>query len=480
MRTPSLLLAPVVALAVACGGNDAPATCDPAAASPCSGGEVCEAVQGGASQCFAPIVVQGSVFDLAAPATTVAGARVVALDANASPIGDVAVTGADGAYQLTLPWTRTSAGAPAPGSFTLRADAAGYQTFPSGARVALPVDVAAATKGTSSWSLHTSATDIGLQKLAATGLGAISGTVDAPPTAEGVLVVAVPSSGPAVTAAAAKDGTFVVFNVPGAAAPGATYAVEAYAAGANYTPVSGVKVISGQTTSGIALHRVAAAAAGVVTGSAQIQGQNLPSAWTPTTSVILVIASTFDPTLGRGVSVPKLRAANIGGGQTFTIGGVPDGTYRVLGGFENDGLVFDTGGGASPPPTITVAGGTVTVPQPFKMTGAVTLASTSSVAFPTLTAPFGDVAPVTVTASATPTFAWDAYPSTSFYDVDLFDELGTAVASASNVTGTTWQPDLSAIPANAYYQLRVRAFQLPGPLLASQSEDLLGVFHLVP
>src|SRR5688572_28606164 len=131
-----------IALLSGCGDDSA---CDPVANSGCDEGFTCEEVPGGdpASGCFAPLVVRGRVFDRTNDAA-VAGARVVALDVNNAAVSSVAVTDAEGNYELQVPTDRMSDGTPVGGDLTLRADAAGFATFPSGLRVALPVDTGTA------------------------------------------------------------------------------------------------------------------------------------------------------------------------------------------------------------------------------------------------------------------------------------------------------------------------------------------------
>ena len=75
---------------------------------------------------------------------------------------------------------------------TLRADAAGYVTFPSGIRQALPVSTANPVQVDGRFEIKSAATDIGLFAVEAGGpaTGSISGTVEANPSAATVLVVA--------------------------------------------------------------------------------------------------------------------------------------------------------------------------------------------------------------------------------------------------------------------------------------------------
>ena len=62
------------------------------------------------------------------------------------------------------------------------------------------------------------------------------------------------------------------------------------------------------------------------------------------TSVVLVVASTFNEAMKRGEVPPGLRAPKAGVPSVsgaFAIDGVPDGNYVVLAAFENDSLVRD-------------------------------------------------------------------------------------------------------------------------------------------
>src|SRR5687767_1620622 len=142
-----------------CGSSDS--ACSPAAQTGCDDGQVCELVTGGDPACFAPLIVQGRVFDLGDQAGIV-GARVVALDVNNSAVSSVAVSVTDGAYTLAIPSERDANGVPVARSVTLRADAAGYLTFPSGIRPALPVDTGIATMVDGSYVVMSALTDIGL------------------------------------------------------------------------------------------------------------------------------------------------------------------------------------------------------------------------------------------------------------------------------------------------------------------------------
>src|SRR5437763_9613060 len=143
--TNRLVLTTLMAAAGACGGSDDKA-CDVAAQTGCDSGDVCAAVAGGQPTCFAPVYLEGKVIDLAT-GTGIGDARVVALDVNRAPVSRVAATAADGSYRLEVPAIRNADGTPQAAPVTLRADARGYQSFPSGLRDAIPLDVGGAIQG---------------------------------------------------------------------------------------------------------------------------------------------------------------------------------------------------------------------------------------------------------------------------------------------------------------------------------------------
>ncbi len=499
MRIHHLIFAVPAALALACGSSSPPPSnvCDPSAQTPCSNGLVCEQVQGDQPGCFAPLVVRGRTFDLAnADPTTngVAGARVVALDANHAPLSPVAIsedgTTGDpkGTYKLQVPWQRQADGTPVAGHISLRADAVDYQTFPSGLRVALPIDVSTAVKGTSSWTLQSAQTDIGLIKLPnTTNLAQIHGTVASVPNHEGVLVVA-ESSGVGVTGITDASGSYAIFNLGASTtSPGTAYTVTAYAQSANYVPVQ-VNLMPGDDKQ--VDFSLANATTATVTGNLDFGGQNMPA--NPSTSVALVVKSTFVENLGRGEQPPGLSASGVTPAATgYSIPGVPDGTYIVLAAFGNDGMVRDISGiGGSAPVEVDVSGGAVTLaPGAFKLTGAMTLGTP-------FVAPY-DTTPWPVTSGVTqPVFDWVAYASASQgYIVQVFDTFGAPLlpqnAQASPLTLKGVQvaaspspsytyPGAPALQKGMYYQFKVFAMQTISAktVVASQSKDQQGVFYM--
>jgi hypothetical protein len=505
MPSPRLLASLALAALVGCGSSSSKNSCDPVAQSGCAGTQVCENVQGGAPACFDPVVLKGKVFDLATPSGGLAGARVVALDVNGAPATTVTLSLASpsGGYTLAVPaQARLADGAPVGTSLTLRADRAGYASFPGGLRVALPVSTGAATHTGGQWVVQTSQTDIGLQAIPSAPTGQIKGTVAHPASGAGVLVVAENgATGAGYTAIPGTDGSFTIFNLPDG-----TYDVRGFAAGVNYVPVS-VTVTGGvaaPASAALALATGAAAATATVTGSVNM----VAGAPWPTTSVLLVIASTYDPVKVRGVAPAGLRAGDVS--NTWSIAGIPDGHYRVLAAFETDYLVRDPSAiGGTTVLEFQVVGGvpllmdgtTSAASLPvFKITGAVRLlgplpdatgACTTLAALPAdpTTIPAGACA----AASATPEIAWKLESSNSnadLFEVTVVDDAGTEVwradvgkATSSVTYGTTGAPVTSTItPAvplvsGRTYQARVTAIKTSGGTQTiSVSEDLLGVF----
>ena len=450
-------------LLCACGGGSD--TCDPTAQSGCDGAQVCEEVQGGDPACFDPVVVSGRTFDLA-DQTGVSDARVVALDANQSPVSSVAVTGDDGSYQLTVPATRQADGTPIGFDITLRADAAGYQTFPGGLRQAQPVDtsVAARDGDSGSWVVKTAATDVGLIGLEdGAGTASIHGTVNVPDSHAGVLVVA-DSGGTGVSAIADRSGDYEIFNL----APG-DYTVQAYARGVNYDPASLTLAGADDAQVNLSLNDTPAS---TLNGQVDIvdpgQGKG--------TSVILVVASTFNPALARGDSPPGFRAPDPGTAPdvsgAFSIDGIPDGTYVALAAFEDDYLVRDpdTCIAGTDFVQVTVGGAdVVSMDQAFKVTGSLDLISP------------GAEGPEAV--AGPPTFTWKDDSSEDEYDLSVVDAYGNQVWSKTIPGSSGQNPTVTydgPLDPGMYYQVRVvdRRSSGSNSCEISQSEDLKGVFYL--
>ncbi|MDP2270643.1 MAG: hypothetical protein Q8N23_13475 [Archangium sp.] len=444
-------------LVSACG----PAECkldDPAS---CPQEQVCETVTGKDKPlCFAPVQLDGRVYDLSNSAG-IAGASVVATDENGAPAGPAVTSGADGAYSLRVPSTRSDEkGAFVARKVLLRSQAKNFTRFPSGGRISLPVDTSAATRTEDGkpYILKTPQTDIGLSPVAqsAQNLPSIAGTVEMSAEQKSVMLVLEPGG---ATTLAASDGKFVFFNVPAG-----TFKVSGYSRGVNYTPVD--VTVAGSDVTAVELKKSATSTA-TMSGSVQlVAGANNAG-----TSVVLVVESTFIEALGRGEVPPGLRAPESGAPNisgAWTIGGIPDGKYVVLAAFENDGNVRDPDPGISGTQLqhITVTNGALSpaVSPAFKVTAAVGLIS-----------PGKDGVEDT---TATPTFRWETHSNADAYVLRVFDGLGNelwqvAIADKATVSLAYGGP---ALTAGQFYQWRVTAIRRLFP--TSQTEELRGLFRV--
>jgi hypothetical protein len=391
------------------------------------------------------------VFDLGTKAG-IAGAQVVGLDLHGTPLGTVAVSGSNGAYTLQVPSTRTDAGAPIGVQVLLNAQAQNYEPFPSGIRVNIPIDTSTATSSGPGkpYAVDGGLADIGLELLPAGEQGRpyVSGTVATDGGQTGVVVALQADGG---TAIADRHGSFTVFNVP----PG-SYSVVAYAQGVNYTPTP--VTVSASNVTGVKINASSAPTAG-------LNGDIILVKSAGPTDVELVLASTFNPILYSGVSVPGLNGQNLSG--NFSISGVPDGTYVVLAAHQTPGDVRDPSAtGNTGIPTITVTGGQVSGTPQFKVTISISIVG-----------PGGDGG--VDTASATPTFTWNTFSSAAAYDVTVFDAQGNTVWSSTGIAASSGTQSLlyggPALTSGATYQWRIIAYST-GHTALSTSEDLKGVF----
>jgi hypothetical protein len=393
------------------------------------------------------VTYQGKVFD-ALTSKAIAGARVVARDANDAAVSSVAISGADGAYSLRVPVKRTAEGKIISAKYTLRADAMAFATFPKAPRVAIPIDTAEATGAPP--TVKSAATDIALIPLpGASGFGSVSGKVVAKEPG-GTLVVAGGSTG-----VADLNGSYVVFNVPAGSAD-----VRGYAAGVNLDGKTAT-VVAAKDTPGIDLVDNAKPTA-TVSGKISIVNGGGAGA----TSIILAVEETFDALSTRGETPKGLRVGNIEG--DWSIAGVPDGKYVVLAAFENDGLVRDpdTSIGGTEIVHIDVMGVDQTLGESFKVTGALSVLSPGA----------SDIE----TVMGTPTFTWEDDSSEDTYDVTLFDALGDMVWEKKGVLDqggsmpVTATYDGEALLPGMIYQFRVVSIKDGTPI--SATEDLKGVF----
>lgn len=448
------------------GGDQNDGTCD-LLAPVCSEGLVCNSVFDADPRCVAPLTIRGVVLD-ATTEGALAEALVQAVDVNGAAVGTSAATDLDGGFTLTVPAVRNVDGTPVAGSYTLRAQAATYQQFPTAIRPALPLDATGAVVvEAGGWVIENALTTIKLLPLPGDTslLGSISGTISAEVSA-GILVVAEGQAG-GFTGFSDADGVYTIFNVPAG-----TYTVRGYAAGVQLDPATS-NIAVGEQGTGIDLLG-SSRPISVVSGSVQIV--NAPGG--SITSVVLAVESTFVEDAARGTVPPGLRAGEVL--SAFTIEGVPDGRYVVLAAFENDGLVRDpdqTIGGTQivrievPDPD---TGNTVDLPEGFKVTGALAVSEP------------GADGPEEI-ATVSPTLVWEDDSSEDGYWIRVFDAFGNLIWNdeIGSVSGLATVSHTYAGPAlepGMYYQFRTTSFRDKNGVLTaiSATEDLRGVFQFIP
>jgi hypothetical protein len=461
--TAALLLASLAG----CGDDDdRNGPCTPGSTAGCAEGLVCEPVRGGDPTCVAPLEMRGRVFD-AATRAGIAGAHVVALDADGAARSTVVSTASDGSYRLPLSIERQADGSPLAESVTLRVSAQGYQPFPTPPRVPLPIALGSGTLSAGVYVVQNAATDVALVALPGDtdGLGTISGRVVSGSEGVGaVLVLAEPAGGGAASSSALTDtsGAFTLFNVP----TGPT-TVRGYRGGLVVTPAE-VTV----TTSGVrdVLLEASAEGTGTVTGTVQFVNAGGFSR----TSVILVVRSTFVETVARGEAPLGLRQGDVTG--AFSIPGVPPGEYAVLAAFENDGLVRDPDTSIAGTDivfvTVPPGGGTVAAPSSFKITEALAVRSP------------GADGPEVVT-TPTPEFVWADDSGERSYVLHVYDAFGALVYEAAMLPAVSGSRDVRhryagpALTPGMFYQFKAWSISNSGSRL-STTEDLRGVFVYEP
>lgn len=461
LRGMRLTITLVSIVLVGCGAKECVLS-DPAS---CPTDFACESVSGREKPlCFKPITLKGKVFDLS-NAAAIKGAQVLATDENGAPAGLSTTTGDDGTYSLRIPSPRTDdKGTIAGRKVMLQSQAKNFVPFPSGARISLPIDTATATRANESEpyaAISSPLTDIGLTpvEMNAQNLATITGKATVSEGQTAVLISLEVTGAATRTTLAGADGSFTFFNVAAG-----TVKLSAWSKGNNYTPVD--VTVASADVSDVKLEKAG-------TGAASISGkvQLVAGANGAGTSVVLVIESTFIPSLGRGTVVPGLRAPDSGPPTLtgdFSISGIPDGKYVVLAAFENDGNVRDPDPGISGTQIqhITVSGGAISggASPSFKVTGAVDVNSPGKDGVDSV--------------SATPTFSWASYSNADAWEVRVFDQLGNLIweQAIGDKSTTTLVYAGPALTAGQYYQWRVTAMRRQAP--TSQSEELRGLFRV--
>ena len=351
--------------------------CNPDDEEPCAAGLTCDGQDGGDYVCGGQIEIRGMVID-AIDETPIEGARVLAIDDTGAPLGEVAITDAEGNYELPLSVPRDADGNPATAiTLTLSASALDYQLYPSGLQPAFPVSTADLMEVEDDPDdetddhlrvLENASTTIGLLPLeeADTGGFSVSGRVAGEDDETGGTLVVAGSS----YTIADDTGEFILYNVQ----PGA-HTLRGYRGGLQLLPAE-VEVVDANVE-GVVLE-LAGTDLATVNGSVNIVNPGDGG----DTSVVLIPSAVFNEVFEFGPVPYGLRAPEPGVApnisSAFTIPEVPEGTYKVIASLENDFLVRDpdTSIAGTEIVEITVgAGETVDIAEGFKVTGALGVVS---------------------------------------------------------------------------------------------------------
>lgn len=452
--------------------------CDPLDKTTCGENKVCELRTDNLYACYDPVYIKGNVFD-STNNNPIENAHVIAIDKTGAPVTDVAITDAQGMYELAVPVTRNPDGTLNEGVFTLRVFAQNYIPFPHGIRPAIPIDATGATITDNIYVLQNASTDVALIPLSVENQngGIISGKVilsSQDKTPGGVLVVVEGGTEDPPLGFSDLSGNYTIFNVQAG-----TCEVKGYKAFLQLDPVSNLNISAGETKTDVNLIENNKPYA-TVSGSINLVNPGDGNA----TSIVLVPESTFNETFTRGEVPTGLRAPLPPQAPSitnaFTIEGVPDGNYVVLAAFENDFLVRDPDPGIAGTQIVHIQipdgeNYIITIGDSFKVTGALTIVSP------------GSESPEPV--SGTPTFIWKDDSSEDFYTIVLYNAYGEEVWRNDSVPKVSGSANVEVtydgtdqLEVGMYYQFRATSFKETndGADPISMTEDLLGVFYIIP
>jgi hypothetical protein len=441
--------------------------CDEAAPDPfCAPALMCATLEAGDHACHPHVYIKGTVHD-ALSDEAIEGAHVIARNEEQVAVTDVAVSDAEGKYQLELPTVRDAAGKPLDFAYTLRGAAMQYAVFPGGLRSALPIFGSEATEQDEAWVIEGALTQIALLPLEdqTKERFQITGSISAAGDKAGVLVVA-KGAGEAWSAISDRQGDFTLFNVANG-----EQEVKGYAAGLQLVPAQ--VNVQGADVTDVVLSEADGALV-TVTGSVQI----VNAFGGAVTSVILVVDDTFDEGFVRGEAPPGMRSPKTGAPDVsgnFSIEGVPEGRYVVLAAFENDRLVRDPDTNISGTSLVRVDvtsadAPSLTIPSSFKITEALEVVTP------------GAGNPEEVTSA--PVLTWKDDSSEDSYQVKVFNAYGDLVWEKLDVPKSTGGdvkvPYEGPLEPGMYYQFRATSWRSPGGKAApiSATEDLKGVFYM--
>jgi len=405
-------------------------------------------------------VISGRVTDLSSQ-SALADATVVVFDATTNSPVATTVTNGNGDYSFEL----------AEGNYFLKFYKQGYQSVPPQGIEAVPFSV---TVG------QTTAQSAEMAASAIANAGSIAGKVSVGATAQSGALVVAEGDGTAFSAVSDKDGNFTIFNVPPS-----SYSVKAYLAEYS-SDVASVSVAENGVVKDISI-TLTRGSAGKVTGTFKVISQTTIATPPTTMEVSLVHPITKETIPGLSQSLPYSSSIS------YAFANVPDGTYVVRATYANDYIVID-------PDYITKFGDyTVSVTGGTPTPASVDIVATSAVILTSPTNEMATTAPVE--SSATPTFKWQPYASTSDYVIEVTDAStgavvwggftnsnGTLVKNIvipSNTTSVTFNSDgnaTGALVSGKIYRWRIFASkdnnQTGSWNLIAASEDQMGLIKI--
>jgi hypothetical protein len=351
--------------------------------------------------------ISGKVTDVITSAELPEAKVIVFSASDQSPVS-TATTNADGDYSVKVPG----------GNYFLKFYKQGYESVPPRGMEAIPFEVVVG---------QTSTQDAQMTASSVTNAGYITGKVSS--GSEGMAGVLVTAEGneAAYSAVSDTDGNYTIFNVAAG-----TYEVKGWIAeySSSLAPAS---VTSNTATNNVNV-TLTNDAAGTVSGSFKVISQTSITTPPTTMDIALLHPITRETVPGLSQNVPYASSLN------YSFSDVPDGTYIVRATFSNDYIVID------PDYIVKFGDYTVTVTSGTASPSPLDIVSTSAV---TLTSPTNAMTTtVPVVSSATPTFQWAAYPSTSDYVIEVTDaSTGNVVWGGFTNNGGTLTKNIT-IPSN--------------------------------
>lgn len=392
-------------------------------------------------------VVSGVVTDASTNAT-LADTRIIVFDADKNAPVKSLTTGADGAYKTDL----------LPGNYYLRLYKQGYNQVPPKGMSPIPFSVSVGTELDKPYQMNVSEVLNG---------GYIKGKVtEAGKGVAGVLVVA-DMNNKGYSAVSDAEGNYYIFNLPAG-----SYTLKGWIGGYTSEEQTVSVISAGESIQNLGLIK---GAAGSVNG---------------TLTFLATTAVEVDVTLTHPLTQEPIPGLLTKATASYTIPGVPSGTYLARASYRNDDRVVDPDWIVkNGEPMVLVSTGAVE--RNFSLTGAAKVVGPSNVASTT--------EPIVITGT-TPTFTWQAYPSASDYVVEVTDANGNVIwggidksgplpakrmSIPSSQTSIQYNADgkaTRALEPGKLYRWRVYASKndtsLTGWRLISVSEDQMGLFKV--